>query len=59
MLESKCVSIPMEYGTKLSKLDGQESIDPTLLKKSLIRSLRFLTCIKRISHLLWNLCWEK
>lgn len=45
MFECKHVNTLMECGTKLSKLDGQENVDPTLFI-NLIRSLRYLSCTR-------------
>ena len=43
ILESKFGNTLMECGTKLSKLDGQESVDLTFFKRH-IGSLRYLAC---------------
>ncbi|KAG6500602.1 hypothetical protein ZIOFF_040450 [Zingiber officinale] len=45
MDNSKLINIPVEYGVKLSKHDEEEKVDPTFFK-SLVGSLRYLTCIR-------------
>ncbi|XP_070031843.1 secreted RxLR effector protein 161-like [Nicotiana tomentosiformis] len=45
MLDCNSVNTPMESGTKLSKFDEGENMDPTFFK-SLVGSLRYLTCIR-------------
>ncbi|XP_070017547.1 uncharacterized mitochondrial protein AtMg00810-like [Nicotiana sylvestris] len=43
MLDCNPVNTPMESGTKLSKFDEGEKVDPTFFK-SFVGSLRYLTC---------------
>ncbi|XP_070028619.1 uncharacterized mitochondrial protein AtMg00810-like [Nicotiana sylvestris] len=43
MLDCNPVNTPMESGTKLSKFDEGEKVDPTFFK-SLVGSLKYLTC---------------
>ncbi|OIT04124.1 retrovirus-related pol polyprotein from transposon tnt 1-94, partial [Nicotiana attenuata] len=45
MLDCNPVNTPMESGTKLSKFDEGEKMDPTFFK-SLVGSLRYLTCTR-------------
>ena len=45
MLNSNPISTLVECGVKLSKHDDEEKVNPTFFK-SLIRSLRYLTCIR-------------
>ncbi|KAM2708962.1 hypothetical protein EV2_046705 [Malus domestica] len=45
MEDYKPISTPMECGVKLTKHDEGESVDPTCFK-SLVRSLRYLTCTR-------------
>ncbi|XP_019248334.1 PREDICTED: uncharacterized protein LOC109227589 [Nicotiana attenuata] len=45
MLECNPVNKPMESGTKLSKFDEGEKVDPTFFK-SLVGSLRYLSCTR-------------
>ncbi|XP_070031829.1 secreted RxLR effector protein 161-like [Nicotiana tomentosiformis] len=45
MLDYNPVNTPMEIGTKLSKFDEGEKVDPTFFK-SLVGSLRYLTCTR-------------
>ncbi|XP_070015772.1 secreted RxLR effector protein 161-like [Nicotiana sylvestris] len=45
MLDCNPVNTPMESGTKLSKFDKGEKVDPTFFK-SLVGSLRYLTCTR-------------
>ncbi|XP_019229254.1 PREDICTED: uncharacterized protein LOC109210308 [Nicotiana attenuata] len=44
MLDCNLVNTPMDSGTKLSKIDEGEKVNPTFFK-SLVGSLRYLTCI--------------
>ncbi|XP_057787939.1 uncharacterized mitochondrial protein AtMg00810-like [Salvia miltiorrhiza] len=45
MEDCKAINTLVECGIKLSKNDGKEKVDPTLFK-SLVESLRYLTCTK-------------
>ncbi|KAE8696015.1 hypothetical protein F3Y22_tig00110678pilonHSYRG00437 [Hibiscus syriacus] len=45
MENCKPISIPTEYGIKISKHEEGESTDPTFFKR-LVRSLRYLTCTR-------------
>ncbi|OIT02422.1 retrovirus-related pol polyprotein from transposon tnt 1-94 [Nicotiana attenuata] len=45
MLDCNPVNTPMESGTKLSKFDEGEKVNPTFFK-SLVGSLRYLTCTR-------------
>ncbi|KAE8683109.1 hypothetical protein F3Y22_tig00111215pilonHSYRG00067 [Hibiscus syriacus] len=45
MENCKPISTPAEYGIKMTKHEEGESVDPTFFK-SLIRSLRYLTCTR-------------
>lgn len=45
MENCKTINTPMEYGSKLSKHDEAEPVDPTLFK-SLVGCLRYLTCTR-------------
>jgi len=45
MLDCNSVNTPMDSGTKLSKFDEGEKVDPIFFK-SLVGSLRYLTCTR-------------
>ncbi|KAJ4961986.1 hypothetical protein NE237_021896 [Protea cynaroides] len=49
--DCKPINKPVEIGIKLSKNEAREIVDPTLVK-SLVRSLRYLTCygVGLVSH---------